>query len=58
MSEQCDESIGQCWCVDQGTGTEQMGTRRNGFANCNGKCNVSALTIVTETSNTFGHRLL
>ena len=39
MELQCDESIGQCWCTDPGTGKPIPGTRRNGMANCKGTIN-------------------
>ena len=37
VPEQCDASIGQCWCVDQ-NGNELAGTRVNGSPLCTSQC--------------------
>lgn len=44
VPEQCDSSIGQCWCVDK-NGNELVGTRVSGSPACTSQCKFAVLSL-------------
>lgn len=48
VPEQCDSSIGQCWCVDK-NGNELVGTRVSGSPACTSQCKFAILSLTRHS---------